>query len=120
MDDGAGDTMLGLRVRADALDDLPFDAESARRLDREIERRHRAQRTGRYALTLERPDLGPGVRVHLGVVGLPEYDAAGALAGSPGFTEDRTLPRAEPATGAPGAPDVAGKRQNGACDPVTL
>lgn len=131
MDDGAGDTMLGLRVRADALDDLPFgvlrlgldgriryvnraaarlagpelqpgaalrglpfDAESARRLDSEIERRHRAQRAGSYALTLERPDLGPGVRVHLGVVGVPEYDAAGALAGSLGFIEDRTLERA--------------------------
>lgn len=129
--DGTDDALLTLRVRPDALDDLPFgvlrlgldgrirginreaarlagpelepgamlrampfDADSAVRLDSEIERRHRAQRASAYPLTLRRLDLGPGVRVHLKVVGLPEYDAAGALAGSLGFIEDCTLERA--------------------------
>lgn len=125
------DTRLTLRVRADALDDLPFgvlrlgldgriryvnraaaqlagpemqpgatlraldfEAESVARLDSEIRRRHGAQRASSYPLTLNRADRGPGVRVHLQVVGLPEYDADGALAGSLGFIEDRTLERA--------------------------
>lgn len=125
------DSTLTLRVRADALDDLPFgvlrlgldgriryvnreaarvagpemqpgaalrampfEAESVARLDSEIRRRHRAQRASSYPLTLNRPDRGAGVRVHLKVVGLPEYDAAGALTGSLGFIEDCTLERA--------------------------
>ncbi|MBG6082758.1 PAS domain S-box protein [Rubrivivax gelatinosus] len=70
---------------------MPFEAESVARLDDEIRRRHRAQRASAYPLALNRPDRGPGVRVHLQVVGLPEYDAEGRLAGSLGFIEDRTL-----------------------------
>lgn len=77
-----------------ALRAMPFEAESVARLDSEIRRRHRAQRASSYPLTLNRPDLGAGVRVHLKVVGLPEYDAAGALIGSLGFIEDCTLERA--------------------------